>query len=42
MHSQEGKLNKTIEYVKIADNKTNAKLKVHFFGPLKGIIGLFT
>ena len=36
MHSQEGKLNETIEYIKIADNKTNAKLKVHFFWPFKG------
>ena len=36
MHSQEGKLNETIEYIKIADNKTNAKLKVQFFWPFKG------
>ena len=35
MHSQEGKLNESIEYTKIADNKTNAKLKVHFFWPFK-------
>ena len=36
MHSPEGKLNEAIGYAKIADNKTNAKLKVQFFWPFKG------
>ena len=36
MHSPKGKLNEAIGYAKIADNKTNAKLKVQFFWPFKG------
>ena len=36
MHSPQGKLNEAIGYAKIADNKTNAKLKVQFFWPFKG------
>jgi len=43
MHGPNGKLNKAIGTASIADDKTNAKLKVQFFWPFKGnywIIGL--
>ena len=43
IYSPDGKLNTAIGIASIADNKTNAKLKVQFFWPFKGdywIIGL--
>jgi len=43
MNAPDGKLNKAIGIASIADDETNAKLKVQFFWPFKGdywIIGL--
>ena len=36
MNGPDGELNKAIGIASIADNKTNAKLKVQFFWPFKG------
>lgn len=36
MHGPEGELNEAIGTAKIADDNTNAKLKVQFFWPFKG------
>ena len=36
MHGTDGELNEAIGNADIADNKTNAKLKVQFFWPFKG------